>query len=179
MSAWSLSPRRSRALRTATELYGRVVAQARAPALYADLGVPDTAEGRLEMVMLHTVLVIERLRLEGEAAEELSRALTERFITDLDDCLREMGVGDLTVPKKVKKAAAALYDRTLACRAALADTDTGSLASLLATHVWQDGGAGDPVRLAGYCRRLEADLASRSPTAVLAGELDLAHIAVV
>ena len=105
------------------------MAQARAPALYADLGVPDTAEGRLEMVMLHTVLVIERLRLEGEAAEELSRALTERFITDLDDCLREMGVGDLTVPKKVKKAAAALYDRTLACRAALAETGTGSLAS--------------------------------------------------
>ena len=109
MLAWlkQLGDRR----RTARSLYGSIVTQARSRNLYAGLGVPDTAEGRFEMIVLHLVLVLRRLAREGEAGSRLARAVTETFVVDLDDSLREMTVGDLAVPREVKRAVAVLHDR--------------------------------------------------------------------
>lgn len=129
MLTWLFGPSASR--RKASELYGAVVAQARERDIFADLNVADTPEGRFEVLVLHLFLVMERLRAEGGAADEMSRTLMETFVTDMDDNMREMGVGDLTVPKKVKKAAAAFYDRAEAYRAALASADPGALAAAL------------------------------------------------
>lgn len=92
-------------------LYDSIVAAARQARLYADWGVPDTPAGRIEMVAVHTAIVTHALIALGAAGEERARALNERFVTDMDDNMREIGVGDLTVPRKVKKAAAAVYDR--------------------------------------------------------------------
>ena len=117
MLAWLNS--RSADDRKAADLYGAVVAQARNPAFYAECGIDDTPEGRYELIVLHLVLVLERLSAIGPAAAGLSRCLVETFVSDMDDSLREMGVGDLTVPKKVKKAAGGLYDRTAEYGAAL------------------------------------------------------------
>lgn len=111
--------KRADASRKAENLYGVVVAQARSPSFFRDFGVSDTLEGRFEMIVLHMFLVLERLR--GRAPADTSRALIERFVTDMDDCMREIGVGDLTVPKKVKRAAAALYERAGNYRRASAD----------------------------------------------------------
>ncbi|CAA2141531.1 ubiquinol-cytochrome C chaperone family protein [Hyphomicrobium sp. ghe19] len=102
---------RAETSRKAEELYGSVVAAARQPAFYGALGVPDTPEGRFELVALHLFLALEGLRGRGAAAEGLARRTIETFVIDMDDCMREMGVGDLTVPKKVKRAAAAFYER--------------------------------------------------------------------
>src|SRR3990170_2959830 len=102
---------RSQSRRTAGELYGRVVAEARQPMFYVELGVPDTPEGRYEVVVLGLFLILERLRVERGAGEKLSQQLLEAFVTDMDDCMREMGVGDLTVAKRVKRAAAGFYER--------------------------------------------------------------------
>ena len=88
--------------RKAGKIYGAIVTQARRPAFYADLGVPDTPSGRYEMVVVHLVLVLERLRSAPAADADLPRLLVEAFIADMDDSLREMGTGDLTVPKKVR-----------------------------------------------------------------------------
>ena len=104
---------------TAGELYGRVVAEARRTVFYAGLGVPDTPEGRYELIALHLFLLLERLRRDGSAGEAVSRHVLEAFVTDMDDCMREMGVGDLTVPKRVKRAAAGFYERAGAYRAGL------------------------------------------------------------
>lgn len=113
---------RSRAARTATELYGSIVAQARQPTFYRDYGVLDVAEKRYEMMVLHIVLVLERLRaLDGDGAEA-SRRLVEAFVSDLDGSIRELAVGDPKVPAHVKKAAAGLYDRDLLYRDAF-DSD--------------------------------------------------------
>lgn len=112
--------KRADVARKADNLYGAVVAQARQPSFYADFGIPDTLEGRYEMIVLHLFLVLERLRQATPDDTKLSRALIERFVTDMDDCMREIGVGDLTVPKRVKKAAAVLYKRADAYREALA-----------------------------------------------------------
>jgi len=100
-------------------LYGSIVTQARSPSLYAQCGVPDTAEGRFEMIALHLVLVLHRLGRDGERGQRLARALTETFAVDLDDNLREMTVGDLTVPRQVKRAVGALQERHASYGAAL------------------------------------------------------------
>lgn len=109
--------------RTAMDFYGAIVAQARTPALFAVSGVEDTPEGRTSMIIVLMCAVLERLAAEGRRADRLARNLAETFVTDVDDALREMGVGDLSVPKKVKRAAQALGERGLAYRRALRSAD--------------------------------------------------------
>lgn len=121
--------------RKAKELYGAVVAAARQPQFYRDYGVPDTLNGRYEMIVLVLFQLLERLRAEGTAAEELSRLTLESFFTDMDDCMREIGVGDLAVPKKVKKAAAGFYERAKAYRQALDANDEAGMARALCTFI--------------------------------------------
>lgn len=122
----------------AKELYGAVVAAARRPAFYRHYGVPDTLSGRYEMIVLTLFQVLERLRVEGAAPqlgatlEETSRQTLEAFCTDMDDCMREMGVGDLSVPKKVKSAAGGFFERAAAYRPALEAGDAAALAAAIA-----------------------------------------------
>lgn len=116
--------------RKAAELYGSIVAQARQPAFYAAVGVPDTTNGRFEMVVLHLAAVLEALRRQEGSGGPLARALTEAFVTDMDDSMREMAVGDMSVPRKVKKVAAGLRERALAYREA-AEQGEASLAAAI------------------------------------------------
>ncbi len=126
---------RAETRRKAGEIYGAVVTQARSPHFYAALGVPDTPTGRYEMVTLHLVLVLERLRAAADASP-LPRMLVESFIADMDDSLRELATGDLAVPKKVRRAATGLYERTMAYRAALAASDEQALSEIFLAHVY-------------------------------------------
>src|SRR4051794_14923778 len=93
------------------ELYGRVTAAARNPGLYLRLGVPDTVEGRFESLALHLVLVLRRLRGLPPPTGEIAQDLVDAFFGQLDASLREMGVGDMGVPKRMKKLAHGFYDR--------------------------------------------------------------------
>ena len=166
MLGWINADERNR--RTAHDIYGAAVAQARQPAFYAEAGIPDTPEGRFEAIVLHLFLVLERLRAEGGSTEATSRAIIERFVTDMDDQMREMGVGDLTVPKKVKKAAAAFYARSGAYRAGLEQTGDEKLTAVVrdilpATH------ASMASSVAGYIRRAHVMLTSEPVAAILAG----------
>ena len=90
-------------LNNIASFYGTIVAQARAAAFYRIYGVPDTANGRFEMVVLHTVLVLRRLESGPDPVRALGQALFDRFCGDMDGSLREMGVGDLAVPDKMRK----------------------------------------------------------------------------
>lgn len=123
----------------AVELYGGVVAMARAPHLYRTLGVPDTPEGRFEMIVTHLALLIRRLNAAGDEGLRVARLVNEAFVEDMDDCMRELGVGDLAVPKKVKKAAAGLLERLDLVAGALpggnADGGLAGLESGLATAI--------------------------------------------
>lgn len=163
---------------TAADLYGAVVARARSPEFYAAMGIPDTPEGRYEMVALHLLLALERLRAEGEQGVALSRTLIETFIADMDGSMREMGVGDLTVPKKVKAAAAGLYGRAEAIRGALApDAEAGALEAAICRFTL-NAGPGDP-RASGFARYIRAQSAGLSALpadAVLAGRIDFPPI---
>ena len=166
----------SRDRRKAGELYGRVVAAARQPALYREMGVPDTAEGRFEMVALMLFLGLERLQHSGPNAERLQQLTIEHFVTDMDDCLREMGVGDLTVPKKVRRAAGAFYERAAAYRKALESGD-GEIELALRTYAY--GTCPQDLRvplLAPYVRSVRSGLQSVSETSALHGELSFASV---
>ncbi len=127
------------------------------------------------MVLLHVVLAIRRLAQDGDSTNELARALTETFVTDMDDCLREMGVGDMVVARKVKRAAAALYDRNRDYGQALdSDTSGSSLTNVLATHAWATPPPNDAAaELATYMRRTEARLATIAMPEILTGRIEL------
>ena len=160
---------RSRASRKARELYGAVVAQSRHPAFYRALGVADTPEGRYELVALHLALLLERLARPDITGSSLARRTFETFITDMDANIREMGVGDPSIPRRVKRAAAGVRDRALTYRAALALADDTALVAALATHVYQ--GAENPAvgQLARYVRSAAAALDQQHPAALLDG----------
>jgi cytochrome b pre-mRNA-processing protein 3 len=101
-------------------LYVAAVAQARRPGFYADCQVPDTVDGRFEMIALHVFLLLHRLKDETEAdARPLARALSEALFADMDRSLREMGAGDLGVGKRVQAMAEGFYGRVAAYEAGL------------------------------------------------------------
>lgn len=116
-------------------LYERVATASRNPGLYAGLGVPDSLEGRFEALVLHMVLALRGLRDLPPPADEVGRDLTEALFRDLDASLREMGVGDTAVPKRMKKLGEAFYGRAHAYDAALNEADEAALAAALGRNV--------------------------------------------
>ncbi|KAB2914567.1 MAG: ubiquinol-cytochrome C chaperone [Hyphomicrobiaceae bacterium] len=172
MFAW-LNTRRDRN-RNARKLYGSIVTQARQPAFYAAWGVPDTPQGRFEMVVLHVGLAMQRLSQAGPAGHRLAQVLTETFVTDMDDCMREMSFSDLAVPKEIKRSAAALFDRHTAYGAALASPGEGRLTAALAEQMayLHQQGDWDAAPLAAYARCAASALAAMQDAQVLAGSMD-------
>jgi cytochrome b pre-mRNA-processing protein 3 len=139
--------------RSAAEtLYASLVRQAREPFLFAELEAPDTREGRLEMVLLHAVLVLRRLQQEGEAGRTLAQVLFDLMFADIDQHLREWGVGDLSVGKEVKKVAQTFYARAAAMEPGLADGEPESLVPVLLRNLYGDdeGSIGPARGLATY-----------------------------
>ena len=130
MIRWRRSPTET----TIDGLYGTIVAQARLPVFYTAFGVADTVEGRFEMIVLHLALVARRLARDP-TMQPLASALFARFCRDLDHNLREMGVGDLTVPKKMQGFAAAYFGRARAYDRALAGGDREASAAAIARNV--------------------------------------------
>jgi cytochrome b pre-mRNA-processing protein 3 len=132
----------------AAALYDVLVGQARMPWFYLDLGVPDTAEGRFEMVSVHAFLVLNRLKLALGAgpseADDLGQAIFDLMFADMDRNLREMGTGDLGVAKRVKSLAAGFFGRIAAYEEGL-NGEAGLLESALLRNVYggvaRDGAA--------------------------------------
>lgn len=152
-------------------LYASAVAQARTPALYLDLGAPDTREGRFELYSLHVILLLDRIKSQGPQAEETAQALVDRFTRGLDDAFRELGVGDMAVPKRIKKLAEAFFGRARSADQAFdALPDRRTLQALLARTLYD----GDDAKAAGmtdYLVRAREGLADQPLEALLAGEV--------
>ena len=123
---------------TVYAVYGKAVAQAREPAFYLDVPVPDTVDGRFELIILHVFLLIDRLRGQGEAATELCQRLFDTLFDDMDRSLREMGVGDLSVSKKINTTAEAFYGRAGAYQDALDAQDRAELMEALSRNIFPD-----------------------------------------
>ncbi len=160
---------RVRSNRTAAELYGSIVTAARRESFYSEHGVPDTPDGRFAMVIVHSYLVLERLQQTGGPGQVLSRALVEAFVTDMDDCMREMGVGDLTVPRKVKKAAGALYECAAEFRKAEQAGSEAALADAVHKKLLPFAPRSAAASVAAYMRRATATLAACPDADLLSG----------
>ncbi|HEY0417948.1 MAG TPA: ubiquinol-cytochrome C chaperone family protein [Acetobacteraceae bacterium] len=130
--------RRRRYERTGYELYGAAVAAARDPFYYAKLGVPDTLDGRFDLVGLHAFLIIRRLRALPPPGAELAQAVFDAMFNDMDLNLREMGVGDLAVGRRVRTMWEAFHGRAQAYQAALAERRPEAVAEVLARNIWPD-----------------------------------------
>jgi cytochrome b pre-mRNA-processing protein 3 len=102
-------------------LYGQVMAAARHPAFFGKFTLSDNFETRFDLLVVHMFLILTRLKREGQRA--LMRALTEYMVDDLDRSLREMGIGDVGVAKRMKKLMSAFYGRVVAYEKAMASTD--------------------------------------------------------
>jgi cytochrome b pre-mRNA-processing protein 3 len=147
------------ARQTAEQLYAALVVQARRPEFYRELGVPDTLDGRFELVALHTFFALRRLKSDASAAET-RQALVDIFVDDMDASLREMGAGDLGVGRRVKAMAQALYGRIAAYEAGLSHSEQALIDALRRNlYGTVTKTAPDPLtleKLAAYVRRESA-----------------------
>ena len=143
-------------------VYGDIVAAARLPALYTGMGVPDTVMGRFDSLVLHLALVLRRLRALPAPADQLAQELIDRFFKDLDSALREIGIGDVSVPKKVRALGEAFYGRARTYDEALSfDADADALERALARNVIdRENEPALATALAQHVRRLDKALES-------------------
>jgi cytochrome b pre-mRNA-processing protein 3 len=123
------------------QILGEIVAAARRPALYDALGAPDRIDGRFELLALHAGLVLRRLAALGGLADSLAQDLVNSVFIHFDDTLREMGLSDIAVAKRLKAMASAFYGRNAAYAAALDDGSTAGLAAALARNVYGAAGS--------------------------------------
>ncbi len=152
---------------TIETIYGMIVTQAREPLFYRDLGVSDTVNGRFDLLILHLWMVLRRLRpMEGGA--ELAQTLFDRFCEDMDANLREMGVGDLAVPKRMQAFGEAFYGRAAAYDLALGE-GRERLSQALAKNVLNGAQMENARRLAAYVEAAIVDLSEQDDAALLAG----------
>jgi cytochrome b pre-mRNA-processing protein 3 len=153
---------------TIEAIYGMIVAQAREPLFYQALGVPDTVNGRFDLLILHLWMVLRRFRpLEDGAA--LSQALFDHFCNDMDANLRELGVGDLTVPKRMQAFGEAFYGRAAAYDVAL-ETGEEPLAQALCKNVLNGKEPEKARHLAGYVGKAIAAMADLDTAALMRGQ---------
>jgi cytochrome b pre-mRNA-processing protein 3 len=163
--------RRGRHERAGFQLYGTAVAAARDPYLYLTLGVPDTLDGRFDMVGLHSFLLIQRLTGAPAPGPTLAQAVFDAMFSDMDINLREMGVGDLSVGKRVKAMWEAFHGRAAVYAPALRASDTVALEAALQRNVWRGEAAPDgaAAALARLAVAQHSHLASQELAALAAG----------
>lgn len=140
-------------------LLERVTAASRVPALYLEAGVPDTFEGRFECLTVHAFLVMRRLRELPEPAGDVAQEFVDHIFAHLDQGLRQSGIGDLGVPKRMKKMAQGFYGRIDAYDSALEGQDITVLEAALRRNVTAEA---DSAILAAYVKDRSVELAGCS-----------------
>ena len=158
-------------------VYSAIVAQSRLPLFYARWEVPDTVTGRFDMISLHMCLLFRRLRAEKGLQKEFSQKVFDLFFKDMDRSLREMGVGDLGVPKRIQKMGNIFFGLLAAMNDAMDRRDIDALESVLSRNIF-DGAVGPHVRaLAEYVIAQDEQLGRQSATAVTVGTIHFEAVA--
>ena len=156
--------------RIVDKAYASIVTAARNPVFFADWGVPDTPLGRYESVGLHMILFLYRTRGMEGAAEGLSQDLLDEFFKDVDHSIRELGVGDPSVPKRMKKLARMFYGRMGNYWKAIDQGDADALGEAVARNIAPETpDAIDRANMAGYMMRAAEGLKQIPDADLLAG----------
>ena len=160
---------------TATEpvyaIYNAIVAQSRQPHFYAEWGVPDTVTGRFDMISLHLALLFRRLRAEAGEQKNFSQAVFDLFFNDMDRSLREMGVGDLGVPKRIQKMGNIFFGLLAAMNEAMDRDDAIALEEVLARNIFGADTGPHVATMAQYLLAEDRAMAAQSADAITAGTL--------
>ncbi len=164
--------RRGRHERAGFALYAAAVAAARDPYLYDTIGVADTLDGRFDLISLHVFLLVRRLRREPEPGSSLAQAVFDAMFSDMDVNLREMGVGDLSVGRRMRAMWEAFNGRAHAYDTALAAGGAAALEAALVRNVWRGTAPPDgcAAALARLVRAQAAALDGQPFAALAAGE---------
>jgi len=161
---------RMRAPEPPRQLYESIVAQARQPVFYTDFAVADDVEGRFEMIVMHLVLVLDRTQQLGDHGRAAGQALFNHFFRDMDRSLREMGTGDLVVPKRIRRMAENVYGRADVYRAVLANDDLPALEAAIDRNV-RPAAVGSASCLAQYMKASRKALQALNLDALLGGQI--------
>ncbi len=172
--------RRERHERGGFLLYGAAVGAARDPYLYGSVGVPDTLDGRFDLVGLHAFLLIHRLTDAPAPGPALAQAVFDAMFSDMDVTLREMGVGDLSVGKRVRAMWEAFHGRAAVYTPAMRGHDQAALEAALLRNVWRGSSPPDgaPATLARIALAQHAHLAAQDLTTLLTGQVTFLPAAV-
>jgi cytochrome b pre-mRNA-processing protein 3 len=154
-------------------LYRVIVEQSRKPRFYAACGVPDTPDGRYDLLVAHAVLVFRRMHRAPDETRGLSQALFDLMFADMDQNLREMGVGDLAVGKRIKAMAKGFYGRLAAYDSAITTGDDAALQAALRRNLYRKASAADGqvAAIAAYLRREAEHLDTMPVTDLVQGQL--------
>jgi len=154
-------------------VYNAIVAQSRQPVFYADWAVPDTVTGRFDMISLHMALVFRRLRSEDKAVKGFSQAVFDLFFKDMDRSLREMGVGDLSIAKRIQKMGNLFFGLLAAVNEAIDARDMDLLDDVLRRNIY--AGVEDPParKLSDYLVAQSEALLDQSIASITAGNLTM------
>ena len=152
-------------------IYNAIVDQARRRQFYESFDVPDTLDGRFDLIVLHAGLYLPRLKSVPGEGKGLAQATFDQMLANLDQNLRELGVGDATLPKKMKSMVQAFYGRATAYDAALKAGDAQGLREALHRNVYRGAGVPQPKidALAAYVRAASEALKAANDTDILAG----------
>ena len=160
---------RGRYERTGFDLYNAAVRAARAPFFYAALGVPDTLDGRFDLVGLHASLLIRRLRTLPPPGAAVAQAVFDAMFADMDINLRELGVSDMRLARNVRAMWEAFHGRAVAYEAALISPDSAALEGALAKNIWRGEAAPGAAGLARIVHSLAARVDAAPPEELIAG----------
>ena len=152
-------------------VYSAIVAQSRRPVFYAEWGVPDTVTGRFDMICLHMALLFRRMRSERKDVAAFSQAVFDLFFRDMDRSLREMGAGDLAVPKKIQKMGNIFYGLLAHLTEAMDRDDRAALEGVLVRNIYEGAETPAAAELAAYLFAEAERLAAQPLESILAGQL--------
>ncbi|WP_322989113.1 MULTISPECIES: ubiquinol-cytochrome C chaperone family protein [unclassified Hoeflea] len=135
---WSLFKRKKANQALVTQQYALITQAARSPVFYEHMGVPDTVMGRFEMIAVHLILYLRRTGTAGVAAQGIAQEIVDAFFEDIDHSIRELGIGDMGVPKRMKKLARMFYGRVKSYGQAIESGDEAVLADALGRNIHPD-----------------------------------------
>ena len=152
-------------------VYNSIVAQSRQVPFYLDMSVPDTVTGRFDMVSMHMCLVLRHLRAETGEMKQFSQSLFDLFFKDMDRSLREMGVGDVSVPKRIQKMGSVFYGLLAKLTEALDEGEQNTLIEVLNRNIYNAENAPDARKLAIYVEKAVKQLNAQSQSDIMSGKL--------
>lgn len=153
--------------------YSSIVAQSRQPVFYAEWDVQDTVTGRFDMISLHLGLLMRRLKTGQAKTRDFSQQLFDLFFKDMDRSLREMGAGDMAVPKRIQKMGELFFGLLAGLTDALEQEDNAALAQVLKRNIYGSEETAHLDELCAYVRDFAARLHGVDDDTILGGKLNL------